>query len=329
MSKATAQPNEEAPGAPLPEPSRTGGDARGGPLPPFREWVTPAATRPKAGAEEERYPAVGDLPTTFLETGEDYPSTDGRPMSDANFHAPVIHYGKYALPHHYQGKREVYIGGDLLIYLDSGNRRLRVSPDLFAAFGSPPGKREVYKVWEEPGGTPQFVLEVASRGTVRYDRTKKKDLHASLGVQECWLFDPRAQYLVPPLQGFHLVDGAYRPLPPGASVQGGACSVRSKVLGLDLCPMGEELRFHRQLVAQLPGGPGQTPSGGGAHSRIGGGTAQLASMKDKGPFKGLFPSRRQAEPFLLDIDQLEALAQQFAPAYADATPFWISLSTLP
>ena len=245
MGKAASRPSEEALGAPLPQPSHVGADTSGSlPLQSGLEWASPpAAAHSKAGANEEPWPTVDDLPYVFLETGEDYPSTDGRPMSDTDYHAPIIHYGKHALPHHYHGKREVYVGGDLLIYLDADNRRLRLAPDLFAAFGSPPGKREVYKVWEEPGGMPQFVLEVASPGTVRYDRTKKKDLYASLGVQECWLFDPRAKYLDPPLQGFRLVEGAYIPLSLGTPVQG-AYSVRSEVLGLDLCPMGEELRFH-------------------------------------------------------------------------------------
>jgi hypothetical protein len=34
-----------------------------------------------------------------------------------------------------------------------------------------------------------------------------------LGVAEYFLYDPRAEYLEPSLQGFRLVGGAYRPIP--------------------------------------------------------------------------------------------------------------------
>src|SRR5262249_16332028 len=52
--------------------------------------------------------------------------------------------------------------------------------------------------------------------------------YASLGVQEYFVYDPLREYLEPPLQGFQLKLGEYRPILESAG------TVRSGQLGLDL-----------------------------------------------------------------------------------------------
>lgn len=42
-------------------------------------------------------------------------------------------------------------------------------------------------------GAPDLVVEVSSRGTVRYDRTDKAHWYRHYGVRECWLIDPLQQ----------------------------------------------------------------------------------------------------------------------------------------
>ena len=71
---------------------------------------------------------------------------------------------------------------------------------------------DTYLLWNEPKG-PDFVLEVTSPSTRRADERRKRDVYASLGVSEYFLYDPRAEYLTPPLQGYRLQEGKYRPLP--------------------------------------------------------------------------------------------------------------------
>lgn len=41
------------------------------------------------------------------------------------------------------------------------------------------------RIW----GAPDLVIEVASRGTARYDRTTKLGWYRTYGVRECWLID--------------------------------------------------------------------------------------------------------------------------------------------
>lgn len=45
------------------------------------------------------------------------------------------------------------------------------------------------QVW----GAPDLVVEVASPGTFRFDRTIRLDWYEEYGVRECWLLDPLAR----------------------------------------------------------------------------------------------------------------------------------------
>ena len=102
--------------------------------------------------------------------------------------------------------------------------------------------RDTYKVWEEPGGLPDFVLEIVSPATWRADLGFKRDLYAALGVGEYWLHDPYANFMHPALAGYRLVGRAYEPI-PGNESPDGALTMHSETLGLDLCLHGENLRF--------------------------------------------------------------------------------------
>lgn len=44
-------------------------------------------------------------------------------------------------------------------------------------------------------GAPDLVVEVLSPGTVRNDRTLKKDIYARFGVREYWLVSPGDKYV--------------------------------------------------------------------------------------------------------------------------------------
>src|SRR5205807_8155992 len=60
----------------------------------------------------------------------------------------------------------------------------------------------------------------------------------TLRVKEYFLFDPLGDYLAPPLQGYRLRQGEYRPIRPVAG------RLASQVLGLHLEPNGQVLRLY-------------------------------------------------------------------------------------
>ena len=96
-------------------------------------------------------------------------------------------------------------------------------------------------LWNEPKG-PDFVLEVTSASTRGTDERRKRDVYAALGVREYFLYDPRAEWLTPPLQGFRLHEGEYRAVPAVTVLSNRGVAVASEVLGLELRDEREERR---------------------------------------------------------------------------------------
>lgn len=168
----------------------------------------------------------------------DYPTGDGKPMAETEVHRDDMIDLIGTLKHHFAHDADVHVTGNLLLYYEEGNRRKHVSPDVMVTFGIPRDpKRDYYLVWEE-GKAPDVVFEITSKSTKREDKKTKKELYRDvLKVQEYFQFDPRAEYLKPPLQGFRLVDGDYVPIP---LVNG---RLPSQVLGLHLERDGEQLRL--------------------------------------------------------------------------------------
>ena len=160
----------------------------------------------------------------------DYPCSDGRPMAESDFQLEPLVYAITALRTHFADREQVYVAGDMFLYFREGDSEAVVAPDVFVVVGAPKHKRRSYRLWEEPKA-PDFVLEVTSHSTRKEDQGRKREVYASLGVGEYWLFDPTGDWLAPRLQGLRLHGGEYRPLPSVALVDGGL-SLRSEALGL-------------------------------------------------------------------------------------------------
>ena len=165
----------------------------------------------------------------------EYPCSDGQPMAETDIHATCMMYVTYALRRWFdrRGQDDVYVGSNNFLYYERGNPRAVVSPDVYVVAGVPAHLRDTYLLWNEPKG-PDFVLEVTSASTRRVDERRKRDVYAALGVREYFLYDPRAEYLTPPLQGWRLQEGRYRALPAVTVLSNRGVAVASEVLGLEL-----------------------------------------------------------------------------------------------
>ena len=164
-----------------------------------------------------------------------YPASDGQPMAETPIHGDCMMYVTYALRRYFtkRGREDVYVGMNNFLYYERGNPRAVVAPDVYVVPGAPVRPRDTYMLWNEPKG-PDFVLEVTSKSTRREDERRKRDVYAALGVREYFLYDPRAEYLTPPLQGFRLRGGEYRRLPAVTMLSSREVAVTSEVLGLTL-----------------------------------------------------------------------------------------------
>jgi hypothetical protein len=112
-----------------------------------------------------------------------------------------------------------------------------ISPDVFVVFGVPNRHRDADFVWKEGKG-PDGVFEFTAPSTEDEDLGQKFHLYQdALEVPEYVLFDPRGEYLDPPLQGYRLVAGRYQRIEPVAG------RLPSASLGLHLAPVGKRLRL--------------------------------------------------------------------------------------
>ena len=182
-----------------------------------------------------------------------YPCSDGTPMGESDLHIDCITYVRDALRREYPKRAQgcACVAGNMFLYYEQGNPRAVVAPDVFVVLGAPAHPRDSYLLWNEPKG-PDFVLEVTSASTRRDDLGRKRELYASLGVSEYFLYDPRSEYLTPPLQGYRLRGGEYRPLSALTVLPSRSITVHSEVLGLDLRDEREErmLRLHDPATGQ-------------------------------------------------------------------------------
>ncbi len=180
--------------------------------------------------------------------GEDptvvYPEEEKAPESELQGNAR--HYVQSALSIRYQNRPDVYVTGDLFVFYRMNDAEARLAPDIMVVFGaaeSPP--RPSWRVWREGGLTPDFVLEIASEGTVADDAGWKRDRYATMAVREYWRFDPQGGELIPELLVGEVLDatGAYQPLPVARDA-GDILRGHSALLELDLCVVGSELRLY-------------------------------------------------------------------------------------
>jgi Uma2 family endonuclease len=163
----------------------------------------------------------------------EYPETDGQPMSESDATRTYLIYCVAALRLFFQSRPQVYASGNLFIYYEEGRPEKNISPDVFVIFGVSKRPRRSYKVWQERGKLPSFVLEITSLTTKKQDETTKPELYASLGVQEYFQYDPTGDYLNPQLKGHRLVNGMYQPI-AAETLSDGSVSLHSQSLGLDL-----------------------------------------------------------------------------------------------
>lgn len=145
----------------------------------------------------------------------EYPESDGKPMGETDLHRDWMFRILEILRQRYRGQR-VYMASDLLVYYEEGEPSKFVVPDDFVVKDCDPGRRRTFKIWEEGKG-PDVVFEVTSRGSKREDQIFKPQVYAHLGVKEYFLYDPTADYLRPPLQGFRLERGSHMRIEPDSA----------------------------------------------------------------------------------------------------------------
>ena len=186
--------------------------------------------------------------TATQQTAIIYPESDGQPMPDGEYQAPIYVDALGTLRTHFRHSPDVRVNGNTFLYYVQGNPNMSVSPDCYVATGLSPEQQEninrnnTYRLWEV-GKPPDFVMEIASENTKSNDLIGKRALYASLGIGEYWRYDQTSgDFYGDPLVGEILVDGEYEPLQMRED-DDGRIWARSDALNLDLYWDDGALRF--------------------------------------------------------------------------------------
>ena len=139
---------------------------------------------------------------------EEYPCSDGRVLMETEPHANSIVAMRNQLQWHFEARPDVYVSGSMALYWRQGDPSAVVAPDVFVALGVEKRSRKSYRVWDEGGVMPAFVVEVASASTSRRDATGKRATYEGMGVREYWRFDPLGRRIREGLEGWPVRAGA-------------------------------------------------------------------------------------------------------------------------
>jgi Uma2 family endonuclease len=177
---------------------------------------------------------------------------DFQPMPEGDKQRRNLSYTTEALRLWFESQADVYVSGNLFIRYMDNNIDKRIAPDTFVVFGMSKEDRVSYKIYEEGGKAPDFVLEITSKGTVTKDRAQNPLIYRDLGVKEYFQYDPTGEYLKPTsLQGVRLEQGKYKAIAVSV-LSDDILSLHSEVLGLDLHLYPDRgFRFYDPLSDQV------------------------------------------------------------------------------
>jgi Uma2 family endonuclease len=147
-----------------------------------------------------------------VEDGIFYPSSDGEPMAETDYHITAIMLLMDALRHFFRNRPDVFVASNLFWFWERGNPFARRAPDLMVIPGVGNHSRFSFRTWNEGGTVPALIIELTSRKTWQEDTGPKYDLYRQLGVREYFVFDPLSRYISPTFQGYRLKAGRYRPI---------------------------------------------------------------------------------------------------------------------
>ena len=183
---------------------------------------------------------------------EGYPYKD-EPVADAAKREWLFSEMLSTLHTYLDHRSDVMLSGDVFIfYRDENDRRRALAPDLFVVFGPDFAQyRDRYGLsLAEVGKPPDFILEVASPSTWQADLGYKRDAYHWIGAEEYWLFDPEGGRLYGQILAWEQRVGDEYVARPVQQAEDGTVWAHSPALGLDICALGERLRFYDPAVEQ-------------------------------------------------------------------------------
>jgi Uma2 family endonuclease len=120
----------------------------------------------------------------------EYPESDGQPISDNTLQFQWIMVLAGNLQALFRDRPDVFVCGDQFWYPVQGEPDLRQAPDVYAVFNRPRGHRPSYKQWEEDNVPMTVVFEVRSPKNSDEEMAAKFHFYDEHGVEEYYVYDP-------------------------------------------------------------------------------------------------------------------------------------------
>jgi putative restriction endonuclease len=178
-------------------------------------------------------------PHPDLIDGVFYPSSDGEPVGETEWHVCGLFLLRQALEDAFQCCPDVKVPSAMFLYYVEGDPSPRTTPDIMVIKGVGKHFRRSIKTWIE-NAIPCVIIELTSEKTVAEDLGAKRCLYERLGVAEYFVYDPEG-VIQPILRGFRLKRKQYTAL--ALTADG---SLLSKELELQL--MAENYMLRLQAV---------------------------------------------------------------------------------
>ena len=186
---------------------------------------------------------MASIPSAADVLTNNYPTSDGKPMAETDWHRKLMTNLIATLEVFYSAKARLRLGQPAALLR---GRQQTQAPRAGCVRGQRRAQRHPCQLSDVAGGQgTDFVIELTSSTTRHEDRTRKYKLYQDvLKVKEYFLFDPREDYLDPPEQGYRLRAGVYRPIRVVAG------RLPSQVLGLHLERDGDVLRLWNPVTGE-------------------------------------------------------------------------------
>ena len=128
-----------------------------------------------------------------------YPESDDTPMAENALQAGVIRMLVSGFMRLFDGRNDMFVGGDFFWYPVEGDNKTVTAPDVtvIADLARPIDYRTMgsYRQWVF-GGRVLLAVEVWSPSNSAKEMIRKLEYYERHGVAECWMFDPQDGALV-------------------------------------------------------------------------------------------------------------------------------------
>lgn len=134
------------------------------------------------------------------------------PPLESDWHVSAMTLLISILRYFWRDRNDIYVSGNTAVYFDPNHKTDRHfrGPDLYVVKGVYKMPRSSWIIWKENHFAPDFVMELASKSSARFDTGGKKEIYEKeLKTPEYVVYNPRTEIF----WGWQLTSNGYELMP--------------------------------------------------------------------------------------------------------------------